>query len=182
VTASPLPARAIALRLLEQPVLVMSGLLFLALLPLRPEMASWANLEVLLLSMTLLLVLSIGQGFVLITGGIDLSIPALMSLASVVGASMIAEEGRWAGTTAAVPAAVLVMLLLGIAIGALQGAAVAVLKMPALLVSLASLIALGGAAVWYTHSQRITVPPGFVDIWYGRLSWFSVKWKGRLAG
>jgi ribose transport system permease protein len=40
--------------------------------------------------------------------------------------------------------------------------------MPAFLVSLSSLILVGGLAIWYTHSERITVPPGFTEIWYGR--------------
>ncbi len=156
-------------RLLGQPVLLMSIVLFLAVLPVRPEMASPANLENLVLSMTLLLALAIGQAFVLITGGIDLSLPALMSLASVIGASLMAEGSPLADTPLAVPAAVCVMLVLGVVVGALQGVAVAVLRMPALLVSLSNLMVLGGLAVWYTHSDRVPVPPAFIEIWYGGL-------------
>ena len=163
--------RSIARGLIEQPVLVLMVILFLAVLPFRPEIASRANFEVLLLSTALLLVLALGQGFVLISGGIDLAVPAVMSLASVVGASLLAPGGLLEGTSVGVPVAVSVMLLLGAGVGALQGAAVAVLKMPSLLVSLASLMTLGGMATWYTHSQRITVPPGFVEIWY-------VRWLG----
>jgi ribose/xylose/arabinose/galactoside ABC-type transport system permease subunit len=167
-----MPATPLGVRLLQQPVLLLSAALFLAVLPVRPEMASLANLEVLLLSMTLLLVLSIGQGFAMITGGIDLSLPALMSLASVIGASIMTEGSPLAGTAAAAPAAVLVMLLVGVLVGGLQGAAVALLKMPALLVTLASLMMFGGLAIWVTHSQRIPVPQEFTQIWYGR--WLGV--------
>lgn len=152
---------------LKRPVELLGVLLFLAVLPLRPEIASGANLEILLLSATLLLVLALGEGFVLITGGIDLSLPAVMSLASVAGASILTREGLLANSAAALPVAVAAMLLLGLAVGLLQGLAVGVLKMPAFLVSLASLMLIGGLAVWYTHSNRIAVPPAFVEIWYG---------------
>jgi ribose/xylose/arabinose/galactoside ABC-type transport system permease subunit len=166
--------------LLEHPVLWLSLALFLIVLPVRPEMASGANLEILLLSMTLLLVLAIGQTFVLITAGIDLSLPAVMSLASVVGASIMAESSPLAGTPAAVPLAIAAMALLGLLIGALQGTAVAVGRMPAFLVSLASLILVGGVAVWYTHSERVPVPAGFVAIWYGR--WLGIPCPVLLVG
>ena len=172
MSVDSLPATRLGAKLFQQPVLLLSVAIFLAMLPLRPEITSPANLEVLLLSAVLLMVPTIGQGFVLITGGIDLSIPALMSLASVAGALIMTKGSRLTGTPAAVPAAVLVMLLLGSLVGALQGLAVAVLKMPALLVSLASLMVLGGLAVWVTHSQPIPVPQEFIGIWYGR--WLGV--------
>ena len=158
--------------LLEHPVLWLSVFVFLAVLPLRPEIASATNLELLLLSMTLLLVPAIGQTFVLITGGIDLSLPAVMSLSSVIGASIMAEGSPLAGSPVAIPTAILAMALVGVIVGALQGAAVAILRMPAFLVSLASLILVGGIAVWYTRSERISLPEEFVEIWYGR--WLGV--------
>ena len=72
------------------------------------------------------------------------------------------------------------MALLGLLIGAAQGAAVAVLKMPAFLVTLASLILVGGLAVWYTQSERIPVPADFVGIWYGR--WLGIPCPVWLVG
>jgi ribose/xylose/arabinose/galactoside ABC-type transport system permease subunit len=155
--------------LLKYPVIWLSMALFLAVLPVRPEIVSLVNLEILMLSTTLLFVLSVGQTFVLITAGIDLSLPAVISLTSVVGASIMADGSPLANSVAAVPGAILVMGLLGVSIGALQGIAVARLKMPAFLVSLASLTLIGGLAIWYTQSKRIPVPAAFVEIWYGRL-------------
>lgn len=154
--------------LVEYPVLWLSIVLFLAVLPARPEMASLFNLEILLLSTTLLFVLALGQTFVLITAGIDLSLPAVMALTSVVGASIMAEGSPLANTALALPVAMAVMLLLGLLIGVAQGLAVARLGMPAFLVSLASLTLLGGIAVWYTQSERIPVPREFISLWYGR--------------
>ena len=73
-----------------------------------------------------------------------------------------------AGTALAVPAAVLLMVAVGLLAGCGHGIAVAILKMPAFLVTLSSLMLLSGVAVWSTRSERIAVPPEFVEIWYGR--------------
>lgn len=99
--------------LLQSPVVWLSLLLFLAVLPARPEMASAANLQLLLLSTAMLAVLAVGQTFVLITAGIDLSVPAVMSLSSVVGAAVLASVAPTAGEWAGVLAAVSVMLCVG---------------------------------------------------------------------
>ena len=73
------------------------------------------------------------------------------------------------------------MLCVGTGIGVLHGLSVAALRMPAFLVTLASLIGVGGLAVWWTQSGRIGVSAQFVEIWYGRpagiplpLVWVSV--------
>jgi ribose transport system permease protein len=157
--------------------------LFLAVLPVRPEMASLANLQLLLLSTALLAVVTIGQTFVLITAGIDLSVPAVMSLASVLGAAVLQATGPVLGEWPAVVAAVVAMLAVGIAVGILQGLAVAAWKMPAFLVTLSSLIGLGGVAVWWTQSGRTAVSPQYVEIWYGRLAGIPLPlvWVGLLA-
>ena len=111
------PASRVGRLLLQSPVWWLSLLLFLVVLPARPEMASAANVELLLLSSALLAVLSIGQTFVLITAGIDLSVPAVMSLASVAGAAVLAAIAPSAGDGLAILAAVAVMLSVGVVIG-----------------------------------------------------------------
>lgn len=155
--------------LVSRPVLWLSLGLFLAMFLVRPEFASLANLEILGLSVAILLVLALGQTFVLITAGIDLSLPAVISLASVIGASVMASGSPLADSVWAVPAGVLAMLAVGLAIGAFQGFAVGLLQMPPFLVSLTSLMFFGGLAVWVTESECIQVPPAFIEIWYGRM-------------
>ena len=153
--------------LAEYLVLGLSLALFLGVLPARPEMASAANLENIVLGMVLLGVLAMGETVVLITGGIDLALPAVMSLASVVGGSIMAAEGG-SDATGRLVVALVAMLAVGLAVGAVQGAAIGFLRMPAFLVSLALLMFLGGLAVWYTQSERIAVPQAFTRLWYGR--------------
>ncbi len=159
----------IQLFLRDYPVVWLSLGLGLLVVPVRPEILSPLNLETLALAIALLLVLSLGQSFVLITAGIDLSLPAIMSLASVVGASYLAGNSDLTGTPLSILTAIVAMLLVGLAIGFLHGFSVAYLRMPAFLVTLASLMWVGGIAVWYTESVRIPVPEGFIQVWYGRL-------------
>lgn len=159
----------IQLFLSDFPVLWLSLGLGLLVVPFRPEILSPLNLETLVLAVSLLLVLSLGQSFVLITAGIDLSLPAVMSLASVVGASCLVATSSSLGTSLSVLTAIAVMLAAGLSIGLLHGLAVAYLRMPAFLVTLASLMWVGGVAVWHTESERIPVSEGFIQIWYGRL-------------
>jgi ribose/xylose/arabinose/galactoside ABC-type transport system permease subunit len=155
---------------MDFPVLWLILVLGLLVVPFRPEILAPLNLETLLLAASLLLVLTLGQSFVLITAGIDLSLPAVMSLASVVGTSfLIAPTSNSMGNGLSVLTALSVMLLVGLLIGLLHGLAVAYLRMPAFLVTLASLMWVGGVAVWYTESERIPVTEGFIRIWYGRL-------------
>ena len=56
-----------------------------------------------------------GQAFVIITGGIELSVGSVISLIGVVFVDLIANEGM------AWPVAVLLMLALGLAIGVVHG-------------------------------------------------------------
>jgi len=76
-----------------------------------------------------------------------------------------------------------VMLAVGVASGVLQGWAVGFLQMPAFLVTLASLMGVGGLAVWYTQSERIAASEQFVEIWYGRPGGVPLPlvWVGALA-
>lgn len=142
---------------------------FAAMAASQPELTSSRNLRLLLLGALPLLTVALGQMFVLITGGIDLSITAVISLASVLGASLLtAESGLLAGSAASLPVALLAMAAVGLTIGAFHGITVAVLGMPAFLVTLTTLMFANGLAVWYADSKTIPgVPEPFVQIWYG---------------
>ena len=84
--------------------------LVLVLGPLVPGFASAANLRNVFSSLLPLLAVAVGQTLVLITGGIDLSVTAVVALASVLGARvMTADGGLLAGSPLAVPVAVVAM-------------------------------------------------------------------------
>jgi ribose transport system permease protein len=103
-------------------------------------------------------ILATGMAFVMIGGGIDLSMPANMALAAVVGALyMSAGGGAFGGS--------LLMIAAAIAIGLLNGLAVAYLRMIPFVVTLAMLTVVTGVTIWVTNSVSIAVTSGsFFDV------------------
>ena len=143
------------LLLSEYFVLYLSLVYFLVLWPFIPRIASPQNLSNVFSNMWPLLAVAIGQTFVLIVAGIDLSQSAIMALVSVIGASIMTNQldpvlfeksplwgvvftehgGALAGTFLALPVALFVMLLTGALIGLFNGTSVAKLKMPPFMVT-----------------------------------------------
>src|SRR5687768_12823113 len=94
-TDPPRPPRRTWERLLlaEHMVLALCVAAVLLFWTFEPEFVSAANAGNIASNMLPLLVLAIGQTFVLVTGGIDLSITATMALASVLGATIMTTDG-----------------------------------------------------------------------------------------
>ncbi|WGF90124.1 ABC transporter permease [Marinivivus vitaminiproducens] len=157
----------------EYLVLYLCAAYFLAILPVVPQMASFAVLQNVLADMLPLLAVAIGQTFVLIIAGIDLSVGSIIAMVSVAGASVMTGDGGYLGGSAlAVPGALVVMLGLGAALGALNGLCVTRLSMPPFIVTLAGMMFWSGAAIWFTTFHTTTssianLPRGFVVIGQG---------------
>lgn len=105
----------------------------------------------------------IGLTAVLISGGIDLSIPAVMALSGILGAMFMRAGGH--------PIiGVLVMLATGAAWGAVNGFAVARLKMIPFVVTLSTMVIATGTSVWVTNATSVGgLPSSFVDTVTARL-------------
>jgi ribose/xylose/arabinose/galactoside ABC-type transport system permease subunit len=155
-------------------VALSAAALFLLLAPAVPGFASGGNLANLFSSLLPLVAVAVGETLVLVTGGIDLSVTAVIALASVLGAQvMTANGGLLAGSPMAVPAAILVMLATGLAVGAVNGIAVARLRMPPFLATLAATTFAGGFAIWLTRSEGIGgLPRTFLALGAGRVGPF----------
>ena len=78
----------------EYLILYLCIVMFVGLYILSPTVATPRNISNLLSNMWPLLVIAVGQTFVLIIAGIDLSQGAVVSLSSVVGAAFIAESAQ----------------------------------------------------------------------------------------
>ncbi len=92
--------------------------------------ASPGNVSNILLQSSTRGIASIGQLFVLLTGGIDLSVGGLAIMTAILGASLMT------GTTTLTSGPIALMLLLGIAVGTFNGALVSRVGMPSLIVTL----------------------------------------------
>jgi ribose transport system permease protein len=87
---------------------------------------------------------AIGQGFVIITGGIDLSVGSIFALLGVIFIDLIGIHGvPW-------PLAFLLIVLAGVVLGAIHAFLVTRLKMQPFVVTLCGLLIYRGLARWYT--------------------------------
>lgn len=154
---------------------------FVALAPFTPGFASLDNLRTILSYLLPILVVSVGLTLVLIIGGIDLSVTSMIALASVVGGKIMSgEEGWLAGKAFAVPVAILAMLSTGALLGAVNGVAVTVCRIPAFIATLTTMMFVSGLAIWSTLSRKIGgLPEGFLVL--GQELWLAIGVAGGAA-
>jgi len=134
---------------LSDSILLLFLLMFGAAALFAPGFLSLFNIKNLLLQSVDIMVISVGVTFVLLNGGIDFSCVAVLALGSVFGAYVMAQSAL-AHTPLAIPAGILVMVGIGLLMGALNGFSVVVLKMPSFIATLATMMAGSGVAVWFT--------------------------------
>lgn len=135
-------------------------------LALGHALTNWSYFNSLLLLSSFLIILSLGQGAVILTGGLDLSLPWMIGLVGILSAGLI--SGSNAATIWVLPLG----LLLGTALGALNGAGIVFLGLPPIVMTLAMNGILQGAALVYSNGT----PSGFASP--------AERWimTGRLAG
>jgi ribose transport system permease protein len=97
-------------------------------------------------------ILAAGMTFVILTAGIDLSVGSIVGLSGMVCASvMVAGHGVIAGIAAGVA--------IGVVIGMLNGGAVIALRIPAFVVTLATMLIARGAAYKLTDARTVSGLP-----------------------
>ncbi|MFE6736457.1 ABC transporter permease [Microbacterium sp. NPDC057650] len=122
--------------------------------------ATFPNALVILRQASIVGVVSIGATFVIIAGGIDLSVGAVMALASVVASlaavQMAAKGSHWMLT-------VLVAVLVGLAAGIINGVVIAYGKVVAFMATLAMLVSARGLAEILANKRTLVISDrGFV--------------------
>ena len=121
----------------------------------NPRFLSVVNLQNTATLVGLYGIFSIGQGLVIITGGIDLSVGSMFALQGVV-LSMMLREWNWPW-----PLAVLATFLGVMALSALQGAFIAKVKMQAFIVTLCGLLFYRGLARFIANEETKGFGNGF---------------------
>lgn len=116
---------------------------------------STANLLNMLRQLSTNGILAVGMTFVLITGGIDLSVGSVLSFSAMVGCSLIQT-----GSPYPVVLSVAVSLAVGLGIGLVNGLLVARGGVPAFIVTLGTQLAAAGAALLMRNGSPI---PGLKD-------------------
>ena len=117
------------------------------------------------------LILAIGQTFVIVTAGIDLSDGALLGFSAMVSAKLMENMmGSGGGGTATVIIGILVMLGTEQRSESLNGLLITRVKLPPFIVTLGTLTAFTGATDLVNNGTEITNIPTFIDNGIGSTS------------
>jgi ribose transport system permease protein len=117
-----------------------------------PYFFSLTNFISVLLQCSALAVLAMGETAVLITGGIDLSLPGMMALGAIFGAMYMKSGGNPL-------VAILIMLVIPMVLGAINGFSISRFNMIPFVVTLAMQAITSGAAIWVTNQISISGLP-----------------------
>ncbi len=128
-------------------VLVLSVLLFSAVVGGR--FFAPFNLSLVLQQVTIIGTVGIAQTLIVFTAGIDLSVGAIMVLASVVMGRLAVDYGL------PVAAAFPIGLVVGTAAGAINGALITLLRTPPFIATLGTWSIYFALVLWYSHSETI---------------------------
>jgi ribose/xylose/arabinose/galactoside ABC-type transport system permease subunit len=136
----------------------------------EPNFASERNFWFLLRQNFVYGILAVGMTFVILTGGIDLSVGSVVALSGLV-AAIAAKGSDWRDVShpdpggTAVLWAILAAIAVGCGAGLIQGFAVAKLKVPAFVVTLGGLAAWRGAAQVISEGKPINKFSGDYRYW-----------------
>lgn len=129
----------------------------------EPAFISPVNLFNVLRQVSIYGLLAIGMTFVILTGGIDLSVGSVLALAGMAGAAVYkGGTGLLSAGTAGqaegygVFAAILTAVAVGVIAGLLQGGAVVKLRVPPFIATLGGITAFRGAALVLARGQPIS--------------------------
>ena len=118
------------------------------------------NISTVLRYNSMFALVALGMSFVIMTGGIDLSVGSTAALGSV-AAALLSPKGVWPGICAGVA--------VGLAIGALNGILVTRLRILPFIATLATMLAASGSALLLANNPSVSVSyeSGFTDLGQG---------------
>lgn len=119
----------------------------------NPRFLSVANILNVFRQSSINAVIAIGMTFVILTGGIDLSVGSILAFCGAVSAAMLSS-----GINPVI--SLLVALILGLFFGIVNGFLVSVMKLQAFIVTLVTMTFLRGATLVFTNGKPITVNDG----------------------
>jgi ribose transport system permease protein len=125
-------------------ILTLLIVVFVATAVANPNFLTAYNLENVVNWSSLFAIISIGVAFVIITGGIDLSIGSVIGLVGCILPMMLVQKQM------SVPAAFLVVFLVSLSIGLTHGLLITKLKLQPFVVTLCGLLVYRGIARWIT--------------------------------
>ncbi|MDD3347638.1 ABC transporter permease [Oscillibacter sp.] len=152
-------------------------MLFMIISILRPGFSSGSHVKVLLLEAAIIGIAAIGQTFVILTGGIDMSVPWLFTA----GAMAAYVSGRMENVNSIL--IILGILLGGFALGMINGVAVAYLGVPSIVMTIGLNTILQGSVTGLTSGAVNGAAPNIIytlatgsifNISYGFILWMGL--------
>ena len=132
-----------------------------------PSLGSWSQVLTVLTLASFLIVLSFGQGLVILVGGLDLSIPAVITLGGVLSTVWVGagNPGAWY----LLPA---ILAVCGL-VGTFNGLGVTVLRIPPFIMTMATSIILASAALGFTSGTPRGASPEALTVLM-KTTWLGV--------
>ncbi|MCZ4102977.1 ABC transporter permease [Streptomyces sp. So13.3] len=150
----PHPASSLAQQVMGEAGIGIALLALVAIFTLSaPKFATSDNITHIATEITLNTMLAVGMTFVILVGGIDLSVGSVMALSAVVSGDVLTAGGL--STSAAVLLAVLVSALVGMGCGLVNGLVSERWRVPSFIVTLGMLNVARGAALQYTDAKTL---------------------------
>jgi rhamnose transport system permease protein len=125
-----------------------------------PSFYQGAELRNLIVSTAPVLVAAVGMTLVILAREIDISIGSQLSLCGV-AAGLLAKTGM------PMPCVVVAVMAIGAALGSVNGVFVALLGLPSIVVTLATMVIFGDALLWWRQGEFVRNLPADIQ-WFGQ--------------
>jgi ribose transport system permease protein len=162
-----------AVRSKESAILLALVIMMVVIGAIAPQFVSATNLYQVSRQVSFVAIVAIGQLFVILTGGIDLSVGSIMGWAGVAAAWAMTLGAPWG-------LAFLFGILAGVAMGAINGALISFVKIPPFIATLGMLQFAYGNVLGLTKGWPITaIPKSFLWVAQGAILYLPVPvWIG----
>ncbi len=156
------------------PVLLILLLLFFSIA--SPNFFTRANLSTILTQALFLIIVSVAQTLVLLTGGFDLSMGSSIALVSIVVGLQLLDHPDAPATGLLIATVVAIAVATGI--GALNGLFVSLFRVPPFIVTLAMMTAVSGLALKISGGVPVFGLPGYFSntLYVGKVLGIPVPW------
>jgi ribose transport system permease protein len=150
---------------------VSKNVMFIALLVLcvilsvlSPRFFTFRNFMNVIMQSTTMGIVAVGMTFVIITGGIDLSVGSVLAFSAAIGAGVMMKVGL------PIPVAIVLMILVGAFFGLAHGLLISRLNLPAFIVTLGGMSIARGFTMVFMQGQTIRgLSPAFQFIGNGQV-------------
>ena len=130
------------------------------------------NISIVMQQASINIVLATGLTFVILTGGIDLAVGSILAVSAVTAVSMTLGPA----SSLAIPAA----LLVGLAMGAINGSLIAFFRLPAFIVTLGAMTAVRGFSRLAANDTTV-FNAALPFAWIGNSHLFGIPWMVVIA-